>query len=71
MHRGDGEEMGEGDEGMTYVLCCETECVHHDGDGCTLEEIDLTGSRTLVPYCADWKQDEEGWYEHAWKVGED
>lgn len=26
---------------MSYVLCGCTTCVHHDGDGCTLDEVEL------------------------------
>lgn len=30
---------------MTYVLCSAKECINHDGDDCTLEEV------SLVRYC--------------------
>ena len=26
---------------MSYVLCNCERCIHHDGDGCTLEHVDL------------------------------
>lgn len=26
---------------MSCVLCNRTTCIHHDGDGCTLEEVEL------------------------------
>lgn len=34
---------------MTYVLCNAIDCIHHDGEDCTLEMIDLNFSQ-LVDY---------------------
>lgn len=48
---------------MTYVLCPSVKCRHHDGDGCTLEEVELSfkavfdgvaalyGEPTAMPKC--------------------
>lgn len=40
---------------MTYVLCDNDSCIHHDGDGCTLEfiEVNTMTTRDKIPRCTD------------------
>lgn len=33
---------------MSCVLCDASECIHHDGDVCTLDECELTLTRVLL-----------------------
>lgn len=37
----EGYQAREMEERMTYVLCGVVDCMHHDGDGCTLEMAQL------------------------------
>lgn len=57
---------------MTYVLCDVEECANHDGDGCTLDTVDITRRLILSEqidglhrpkraYCADYDGCEEDW----------
>lgn len=51
---------------MSYVLCDEVKCVHHDGDGCTLDECELTLTRAMlddgtpaeIVACSDYIEEE-------------
>lgn len=40
---------------MTYVLCDNDQCINHDGDGCTLEFIEISNitTRSKAPQCLD------------------
>ena len=41
---------------MTYAMCGRLGCRHHDGDGCTLETVDLITSPVIgVPHCKDFE----------------
>lgn len=41
---------------MTYAMCGRLGCRHHDGDGCTLETVDLITSPVIgVPHCRDFE----------------
>lgn len=41
---------------MTYAMCGRLGCRHHDGDGCTLETVDLVTSPVIgVPHCKDFE----------------
>ena len=33
---------------MSCVLCDAVRCIHHDGDGCTLDECELTLTRAML-----------------------
>lgn len=62
---------------MTYVMCDATNCENHDGEGCTLELINLNTfwvignngiSKPDFPTCNDFEErwtedDEERWTE--------
>lgn len=52
---------------MTYAFCDAFDCVNHDGDGCTLDTIDLSRDNPeWVPdiaasvSCRDYERAEEG-----------
>lgn len=49
---------------MTYLLCGEMTCIHHDGDGCMLEEVELTTEHVNIPACSDFEEDAEKVREH-------
>lgn len=48
---------------MTWALCDNRMCVHHDGDSCTLEQVSLRWVEDDGLQCADWDLDEEAWAE--------
>lgn len=49
----------DGEAGVTYALCPATKCRHHDGDGCTLEEVELTVFATVDAILAQAGEDDE------------
>ena len=44
---------------MTQLICNEMTCVHHDGDGCMLDEVELSTEYTDLPSCPDVDHDPE------------
>lgn len=52
----EGYQAREMEDRMTYVLCGVVDCMHHDGDGCTLENAQLARvatSRALLAVADD------------------
>jgi len=45
---------------MTYALCDNEECLHHDGDDCTLEAVNLQTQCDNTLCCLDYEPSEEG-----------
>lgn len=45
---------------MTYALCDNYECAHHDGDGCTLEAVSLQAQNDNELCCLDCEPSEGG-----------
>lgn len=44
---------------MTYALCDATDCVHHDGDDCTLEAANFQYQYENMLACMDYEESDE------------
>ena len=51
----EGYEAAREEEHMTYAMCDNDACYHHDGDGCTLEMVSLKTEDEGMMACLDYE----------------